>query len=189
MLVSLFLLFLKVGFLCFGGGYPIMLFILHEGQAMVGLTIQEFADMTALELLASGPIALNAATYVGFIKAGIPGAVISTLGICLPSFVLTTILYAFLSRFKENKYVQGFILAIKLACGGILITAALTLSQTILLHSNSMPTTISAFISGVQWGGILIVLICMVAVKKFKVNPIIMIVVSAVLGVFLIVPA
>ena len=142
--------------------------------------------MAALELLASGPIALNSATYVGFIKAGLAGAIVATLATCLPSFILTTILYAFLSRFKENKYVQGFISAIMLACGGILVTATLTLAQNILLYSDSWSAIAADLANSVQWGGVLIVLICVVAIKKFKVNPLIMLAVSAVLGTFLI---
>ena len=186
MLLSLFLFFLKLGFIGFGGGYPMMSFILNEGQAAVGLTAQEFADMAALELLASGPIALNSATYVGFIKGGLPGAIIATLATCLPSFILTAILYAFLSRFKENKYVQGFISAIMLACGGLLLTTTLTLAQNILLYTDSWPAIMADITHSIQWGGVLIVLICVVAIKKFKVNPLIMLAVSAVLGALLI---
>ena len=186
MLLSLFLFFLKLGFISFGGGYPMMSFILQEGQAAVGLTAQEFADMAALELLASGPIALNAATYVGFIKGGILGSVIATIGTCMPSFILTTILYAFLSRFKENKYVQAFISGIMIACGGVLITASLTLAQNILLYTGELSSVAADFMHSIKWGGVFIVIVCVVAIKKFKVNPLIMLGVSAVLGAFLI---
>lgn len=185
MLLALFLFFLKLGFISFGGGYPMMSFILQEGQLAVGLTTQEFADMTALELLASGPIAINAATYIGFIKAGLPGAFIATIGVCLPSFILTAILYSVLTHFKENKYVQGSIDAIKIACGGILITASLTLAQNILVYTDNLQEIAADITNNIQWGGILIAVICVVAIKKFKANPIAMILVSAVLGIFL----
>ena len=63
--ITLFLMFLKIGFTSFGGGYGMMSMILDEGIARVGLTTAEFADMAALDLLCSGPVAVNAATYIG----------------------------------------------------------------------------------------------------------------------------
>lgn len=181
MLSALFFFFLKLGFVSVGGGYPMLAFIMQEGQVAVGLTAQEFADMAALELLASGPVAINSATYIGFIKAGFPGALIATLAVCLPSFILTTILYAFLSRFKVNRYVQGFLSAVKIACGGVLLATALSLGQTILLLDNSLSQVI-ADPSVVQWAGVAICFICIIAIGKFKANPIIMIFVAAAFG-------
>ena len=160
-------------------------FILQEGEAAVGLTVQEFADMTALELLASGPIAINSATYVGFIKAGFPGAIIATAGVCIPGFILTAVLYAFLRKNKENKYVQGFISAITIACGGILLTASITMAQSILLHSDSLPDILDSPFLYIEWAGLLIAIVCCIAIKIFKVNPIVMLFVSAFLGVLL----
>ncbi len=181
MIQALFLFFFKLGFISVGGGYPMLAFIMHEGQAAVGLTAQEFADMAALELLASGPVAINSATYVGFIKAGFPGALVATVAVCLPSFILTTILYAFLSRFKVNKYVQGFLAAVKIGCGGVLLATSLSLAHTILLMDSSL-TYILANPTTIQWAGIALCFICIVAIGKFKANPILMIFIAAAFG-------
>lgn len=185
MILSLFLFFLKLGFVSVGGGYPMMAFILQGGRAAVGLTAHEFADMTALELLASGPIAINAATYIGYIKAGMAGAIGATLGVCMPSFILTTLLFAFLKRFKDNKYVQGFLGAIKVACAGVLITTALTLARDILLRAGSLPAAIKAPLSGISWGSVLIVVLSIIAILKYKVNPIAVIFGAALIGAVL----
>lgn len=177
MLLSLFLFFLKLGFVSFGGGYPMMSFIMQEGQAAFGLTAQEFADMAALELLASGPIAINAATYIGYIKAGLLGAVVATVGVAGPSLVLGAVVYRFVTAFKDNLHMQSFISFIKVACGGVLVTTALQLAQNILLlHSPNAPAAVS-------WVGVFIVVLCVVCIKKFKVNPVIMIFVSALIGI------
>ena len=77
--ITLFLMFLKIGFTSFGGGYGMMSMILDEGIARVGLTTAEFADMAALDLLCSGPVAVNAATYIGYIKGGWLGALLATM--------------------------------------------------------------------------------------------------------------
>lgn len=182
MLLSLFTFFFTLGCVSFGGGYAMMSFILQKGQEAVGLTAQEFADMTALELMASGPIAINAATYVGFIKAGIGGAVVATIGVCLPSFILTTILYAFLQHFKENAYVNGFISTVKIACGGVMLTTALTLAQNILILSGDIQY---ASVQNIKWMSVLIVVVCVVALVKYKVNPIAVILGAAVVGAIL----
>ena len=185
MYVKLFLLFCKLGFVSIGGGYPMMALILQEGSAAVGLTAGEFADMAALELLASGPIAINAATYVGYIKGGVAGAAFATLGVCVSPFVLTSILYFFLSRFKENRYVQGFLGAIKIASGGILLTTAGILSRNILFLDHTIGEVLAAPLENVQWAGVLITVLCVAAILKWKASPILMILVSAVLGMLL----
>ena len=185
MLLSLFLFFLKLGFVSMGGGYPMVSYILQEGEAALGLTAQEFADMTALELLASGPIAINSATYIGFIKGGVLGAAVATAGLCAPAFIITAILYAFLEKFKENRYVQVFLATIKVACGGVLLTAAATLAKNILLFEKEWISAFANPVQNIHWVGVFIVVLCTVAIKKYKVKPITMLFVSAGIGALL----
>lgn len=181
MLLQLFLMFTKLGFLSVGGGYPMMALILQEGQA-VGLTTTEFADMVALEMLASGPIAVNAATYIGFIKAGLAGSLAATAGICVAPLTLTSILYYFLQRFRENRVVQGFLEGIKIACGGVLITTAAVLAKEIFLTGPLLPISAASLAASVSWMGVLICLACAFFLVKFKANPIFVILASALAG-------
>ncbi|MDL2327305.1 chromate transporter [Ruminococcaceae bacterium OttesenSCG-928-A11] len=178
-------MFTKLGFLSFGGGYPMMALILQEGQAAVGLTVAEFADMTALELMASGPIAINAATYIGFLKAGILGAAVATAGVCVSPFVLTTILYFFLQKFKENRYVQAFMSAVVATSGGILLATAASLGHSILFGGASVVQIVHNPSGVVSWVGIVIVAGCLVAGIRFKVNSIILVLASGALGIFI----
>ncbi|NLW78204.1 MAG: chromate transporter [Ruminococcaceae bacterium] len=183
MLLNLFLMFLKLGFLSVGGGYPMMGLILQEGAA-VGLTAGEFADMAALELLASGPIAINSATYIGFIKAGFLGAVVATVGVCIPPIILTTILYHFLKRFSLNPYVNAFLEAIKIACGGVLLATALTLSREIVLGGETWLAAAANPFATVSWWSVLIMAAGVFALQKFKANPIVIILLSGLVGAF-----
>jgi chromate transporter len=180
MLAKLFFMFLKIGFLSVGGGYPMMAMILQEGRA-VGLTSAEFADMTALEMLASGPIAINAATYVGYIRGGVLGSIVATAAVCSPAFVLTSVVYFFLSRYNDNIYVQGFLRGIRVACGGVLLAASFTLGGNILIKD----VVSTGFFKSVNVIGAAICAVCALAVLKFKINPIAMVLVSAVLGAVL----
>jgi len=181
--LKIFWCFIKLGFLSFGGGYPMLSLIMEIATKDVGLTAQEFADMTALELLASGPVALNSATYIGFIKGGFAGATVATLGLIIPSLILASALYYFLSKFQKNKYVQKFIQAIKFSCAGVLLTTAFTLSENILLYSGVQWN--QSFFEYVNWFAILIFVIACVVLMKFKKNAIMVIVGAGILGLFL----
>ncbi|MEL7608685.1 MAG: chromate transporter [Bacillota bacterium] len=183
MLLKLFWLFTKLGFLSIGGGYPMMALILQEGHKAVGLTASEFADMTALELLASGPIAINAATFIGYLKAGILGSVVATAGVCISPFVLTTILYYFLKKYKENRYVNAFMSAIIAASGGILLSTAATLGRSVLLQNATFAQIVQNASGIISWTGIIIVAGCLIAGIRFKVNPVILVLASGALGI------
>ena len=83
--LTLFILFFKIGITSFGGGYGMLSMMLDEGSKMVGLTVNEFADMTALDLICPGTVALNSATYIGYIKGGFIGMVLA-----IPSALIGT---------------------------------------------------------------------------------------------------
>ena len=185
MLFNLFWLFAKIGFVSFGGGYPMMALILQEGQSMVGLTAGEFADMLALELLASGPVALNAATYVGYIKGGLLGSIVATLGALVAPIVLTSIIWFFLQKFKENKYVKAFLDTIKLACGGALLTTAIVLGKELLFHVETVSEIMSNPINAVNWISMIICVGALVLNVKYKANPIYLVLGCGVIGAFL----
>lgn len=182
MLLQLFWMFLKLGFISVGGGYPMLALILQTGQQAVGLTAAEFADMAALELLASGPVAINSATYIGYIKAGLPGAAVATLGVCIGPVILSSTLYFFVARFRENQTIAAALDAVKIACGGVLVATALILARNILLLDNTLVRVMAAPLQSVWWGGVLITALCVVCIRKFKINPIVMILVAGALG-------
>jgi len=185
MLGSLFLFFLKLGFLSFGGGYPLISFIMSEGQRAVGLTANEFADMLALELLAAGPVAINSATYVGYIKAGIPGAAVATAAVCLPGFTLSIALSALLRRFRGNRCIDGALSAIKVACGGMMLAAALKLADNLLVLTGTLREALLAPVASFSWAGIMIVACCFLLLRAFRLNPVAVIGAAAVMGAVL----
>ena len=88
-LLRLFLTMLKIGLFTFGGGY-VMLALL-ESELVTRkewITKEDFLDMVAIAESTPGPIAVNAATYIGYRLAGVAGSAVATLGVCLPSFVI-----------------------------------------------------------------------------------------------------
>ncbi len=136
--LTLFLLFLKIGVTCFGGGYGMMSMIFDEGAKLVGLTAEEFADMTALDLICSGPVALNSSTYVGYIKGGVPGSISATLGLILPTVAVSILAVIFMEKFSENRIVRGLFRGITPACGGLLIYTSVTLLLSVFFGTESV---------------------------------------------------
>lgn len=92
-MLSMFFTFIKIGLFSFGGGYAILAMIQQEVVTKNGwLSPAEFADVVAISQMTPGPIAINAATFVGFRRYGIPGSLLCTFGVILPSIVLMMII-------------------------------------------------------------------------------------------------
>jgi chromate transporter len=123
---ELFYEFFKIGLFTFGGGYA-MIPLLKE--AVLGhnwLSEEMFYDFIGVTESTPGPIAVNMATYVGSTQAGIPGALIATLGVVLPSYLIILLVASILKNFLKNRYVQHFLDGLKpVVLGFILATGAL----------------------------------------------------------------
>ncbi|MBR0303384.1 MAG: chromate transporter [Clostridia bacterium] len=104
--IDLFFTMLKIGLFTFGGGYGMIALLEDEFVTRRKfLDNDEFLDMTAIAESTPGPIAINASTYIGYKTAGIPGAVISTVGVCIPSFVIIYLISLFFDAFLSIKLV------------------------------------------------------------------------------------
>ncbi len=106
-ILKLFLISLKIGLFTFGGGYGMLALIEHEfTEKRNYLSAEEFADMVAIAESTPGPIAINAATYTGYKRAGFFGALAATLGVCIPSFIIIFVISLFFNAFLSYKIVQ-----------------------------------------------------------------------------------
>lgn len=104
---SIFLTMLKIGAFTFGGGYAMIALIENEFVTKKKwLSKEEFLDMTAIAESTPGPIAINAATYIGFKQAGFLGSLFATIGVVIPSFVIIYIISLFFDAFLSLKYVE-----------------------------------------------------------------------------------
>ncbi len=120
--LELFSIFFKIGAIIFGGGYGAIPFIQNEVcNVRNWLSAKEFIDAVALGQMTPGPVAITA-TFVGFKVMGIPGAIIATLGIFIPSFLMLMLLVRIYRRISGNKYVISFFNGIKSAVVAILIS-------------------------------------------------------------------
>ena len=169
--LQLFISYLKIGFFGFGGGYAMLSLIQNEVVVQNGwMTNAEFADIVAVSQMTPGPIAINSATYVGYTVAGFWGSVVATLSVCLPALTLMILITKFFLCLHRNRYVKGLIVGMRPVVAGMIGAAVLLLL---------FPHDGESFKDVWSW---LLFGVAMVASYK-KVNPILLIVLSAVAGV------
>jgi chromate transporter len=129
LLFALSAVFLRMGSITFGGGFVMIPLIESEAvDAHHWLTHQEFADATALGQITPGPVLITA-TFIGYKVAGTLGALVATVSIFLPSFLMTVAAGSSLRRFRSNELVQSFLRGITPAVVGLLVAAALSIGR------------------------------------------------------------
>ena len=132
--LQLFFEFLKTGLFAVGGGMATVPFLQDMGQRMGWFTNEELVNMIAVSESTPGPIGVNMATYTGFTTAGIPGAVIATLGLATPSITVILIIAGILQKFKDNKYVGYVFYGIRPASAALIASAWVTVVTLCLIH-------------------------------------------------------
>ena len=182
--LSLFYAFFKVGVVGFGGGYAMMSMIMIECEKF-SVSASQFADLNALDMIVPGPIAINAATYVGYLHSGFWGALAATAGVSLPSFILVTLVLHFMNKYRENKAMSGALSGIKPAAVGLIAAAALRIAADVL--SKPGMGTINLFADPIGTVSLLmagVFLLTAVANIRFKANPILLTLLAGIIGAF-----
>jgi len=175
--LELISVFFKIGLFSFGGGYAMISLIQFEVVDNYGwMTMQEFADILAISQVTPGPISINIATYVGFNVAGIMGALVATLALCLPSIVLMFFVIKFLFANMENRYVQFVLSGLRPAIVGLIFTAAL-----LLMNADNFP---DVGIGNTNFS-IMICAATFIAFYFYKVHPVLLIVLAGTCGFFM----
>ena len=174
-LLELFISYLKIGFFGFGGGYAMLSLIQNEVVVRHGwITAAQFTDIVAVSQITPGPIAINSATYIGYTVAGFWGSVVATVAVSLPSLTIMVLLTRFFFKLRNNRYVAGVVSAMTPVVLGMILSAALLL----IFPASSEE---ASFIDGWSWA-----LFAATLVGSWrKVNPILMILLSAVAGVLI----
>ena len=188
--LSLFLMFFKIGLFTFGGGYAMLPLIQQEVASRGLMSMEELTNFVAVSESTPGPFAVNIATYVGMHSAGIWGSVCATLGVVMPSFIVILIVAHFYEKFKESHTVKGVMSGLRPAVVGLLAAAVLSMGKTVLFHvEEGMGKAVELMGTGLSFvpAG-LIVSICIFALTAYlgikkKVHPIKLILLSAALGI------
>ena len=181
--LELFLTFLEVGTFSFGGGYGMISLIRELCLGNGWLTEGELLNMIAVAESTPGPIAVNMATFVGSSQGGILGSVCATLGVVLPSFVIILIIAMLLKNLMKYNGVKAFMSGIRPAVVALILATATILLLNNLFGLSTLSGGLSVDLRGIGIFAILIgVAFFAKKVIKKKMSPIIMIALSAVLG-------
>lgn len=182
--LALFLTFLQVGAVSFGGGYA-MISLIREKVLMHGwLTEEELLNMIAVAESTPGPIAVNMATFVGSEQGGILGSIFATLGVVLPSFIIILFVAALMRNLLKYAGVKAFLGGIRPCVVGLILATAITMFMTTIIGFVSIGDALSLDFRGIIIFAILvtIALVGKLAFKR-KLSPILMILISAGLGI------
>ena len=180
--LQLFLSFLQIGMFSFGGGYAAMPLI--QGQVVTThgwLTMSEFTDLITISQITPGPIAVNSATFVGLKIAGIPGAVVATVGCILPSCIIVTILARLYLKYRNLDLLQGVLKSLRPAVVAMIASAGILILKNAFWGSGGLGDVYKR--QGTEWSMVAIFGICVLLLRKTKLNPIWVMVLAGVMKV------
>ena len=193
-LINLFLTFMKIGVLGFGGGLAIVTLIYDNIQQFGIITQEQFANMVAISQITPGPLATNVATYVGHDFAGIPGAIIATIGVSLPAFIIISIVCRMLKQFKDSWVVKGALAGIRPATIGLIAAAVVTLTGPAIAGETHIGSTLCGSLSKlgsliaaspIDLIALLMVAATVILIAKFKKSPIFVLLIMGCIGAVL----
>ena len=169
-LIQLFVSFFKIGAFSFGGGYAMLPLLEKEViKTHNWMSSREFIDIFAISEMTPGPIAVNSATFLGYKVAGFIGAFTATFAVILPSFIVISLIFAFILKFKNSPYVDWIFKGIRPIVLGLILAAGITVAKTSFID-----------IKSILIGGLLFYV---VSFKKF--NPLWGIILAGILGLVL----
>ena len=179
--LDLFLGFLKVGLFAFGGAYGAIPLIRDVVLSYGWLSDEALSYMIAVSESTPGPIMVNLATYVGSTEAGFLGALVATLAVVLPSFIILLMITALLKNAFKNKYVQAVLRGLKSSVIGIVLAMGVYMLVKNCLMEDTFKMNLRSIVITAVLG---IVAVLYKYFSKKKMSPIMMIVISSLLGMF-----
>ena len=164
---TLFFTFFKIGLFTFGGGYAMIALLEEEFiQRRRWLDKDEFLDMTAIAESTPGPVAINSATYLGYKLAGVPGAAVATVAVCLPSFLIIYAISLFFEQFTQLTVIANAFKGIQVCVIYLIFSAGVRMLQALDRSLFSSGVLLSVFLAmtslslaGISVSSILLILL------------------------------
>ena len=184
--LELFLTFLKIGAVSFGGGYAMIPLIQDAVVSNSWLTLEEILNFIAVSESTPGPIAINMATFVGMSQGGLLGAMLATIGVVLPSFVIILLVSIALKNLLSYTPVRAVLNGIKPVITALILATAVTMFLSVIFAIDTVSSTISFNYMGL----ILLVVLALVYFLYYKwkrrpISPILLICISGIAGMLM----
>jgi len=173
---DLFIVFLKIGFVSFGGGYAMIPLIEYEVAAHEWMAFREFTDAIAIAGMSPGPIATNSAVFVGYHVGGVLGASIAAVAVTLPSLLIVVLIGLFMQRMTTGKHVMDYaFLGLRPVIAALIAYAAINFAI-----QNGI---IDLAIAYIDWGGVLFVIAALALLLFTKISPVFVILMAGIAGI------
>ena len=178
--LQLFVSFLQVGLFSVGGGYAAMPLIQNQVVDLhLWLSLQEFTDLITIAEMTPGPIAVNSATFVGIRIAGIPGAIIATLGCITPALVLVSLLAYVYQKYRDLSVLQNVLACLRPVVVALILGAGLSILSMVCFGGHSPA------LQAVDWIGTGSFVAAFILLRKFRWNPILTMCLCGAVGLLL----
>ena len=179
--LHLFLSFLKIGAVSFGGGYGMISLVRETVVSNGWLTDTQMMNFIAVSESTPGPIAVNMATFVGFSQGGVPGAILATFGVILPAFLIMILIASVMRTFMKRKGVNAFLEGVRPGVVALIMSTAVTMGLSTLFGVGGEKLEVNIL------GLVIIAVVAAVGVlykrlRKKKISPILLIVLSAIIS-------
>lgn len=180
-IITLFISFLQIGSFSIGGGYAIIPLIQEQVVNYYNwITLQEYTDIITISQMTPGPLVVNTASFVGIRIAGIPGAIVATLGSILSGFIISILLYNFFKKHKDIDSISNILKGLRSSSVGLIASAASTIILIAFLGTSSF----NVKDININIMAIIVFIISLFLLRKYKLNPILIMVLAGVVGLF-----
>lgn len=180
MIWTLFFSFIQVGLFSVGGGYAAIPLIQDQIVNIHKLmTIEQFSDLITIAEMTPGPISINSSTFVGMQLSGIPGVLLCTIGCIIPSFIICLLLAHFYYKYRDFSAIQTVLSAMRPAVVSLIGSAGISIIYIAIFNNGIIG------INNIKYIEILIFTIALFLLRKYKANPILIILGSGFIGTLL----
>ena len=185
--LELYFRFFMVGLFSIGGGLATLPFLTSMGEATGWFDAMDISNMVAISESTPGPIGINMATYIGYEQGGFLGALLATVGVVLPSFIVILIVAAFIKSLLKYPAVKAFIMGMRPALGGLILSVAVTVALPVFFGIDTVYNIDFSF----DWRTV-VVLAAVITLpiiwkiwRKKEFSSILLVIISGVLGMLL----
>ncbi len=172
--LELFSEFFKIGLFSVGGGLATLPFLQELAQTKDWISLEDISNMIAVSESTPGPLGINMASFTGFLQSGFAGAVIASLSLVLPAFIISILIAKMLNQFRNSKTVQRIFYGLRPASAALIAAAGWEVARVTFFR-----TGFADFL----WKNALLAVVIWIVLKKAKWHPVIFIAASAVIGI------
>ncbi len=172
-MIELFFSFFKIGLFAVGGGLATLPFLYELAEKSNWIDISDISNMVAISESTPGPLGVNMATYVGFFNNGPLGSIVATLGLILPSIIISLIIARMLEKFRSNQTVKDVFYGLRAASCALIAVAGIGVAKIAFWGEK-----VTFF-----WQGAILAVLLFIGIKKLKWHPVAFIAISAVIGI------